>query len=276
MDLIRIRGETHSIPARAVLGLDLVLVADPVSVPSPESSRVVDANGVDSLDLEPGTLELVGKPAQWARGISTGEDVLVHEQTPDEVLILPGLTETSDLEEEDTIIVKHVVDLGEERTEVTDADVLGHLKAGDLVVAALGNRDITVVHAQDLALLLWNASLAKGTVAPGRLVATEGDTSNLSTVVDTGKAGKGTPAAADVEKALARLEVNLFAHNSQLVVLELLEGLLRFDVRDDTRGVNHAGTKEPAVEVITAVVMITNLLFICTNSQVRTRLKQST
>lgn len=40
--------ETYAVPARSVLGLDGLDVADPVAVPSPESAGVVDANGVNA------------------------------------------------------------------------------------------------------------------------------------------------------------------------------------------------------------------------------------
>lgn len=49
--------QTYSEPSVAILGLDLGLVAHPVSVPSPEGCRVVDTNSIDSLNLESGALE---------------------------------------------------------------------------------------------------------------------------------------------------------------------------------------------------------------------------
>lgn len=146
---------------------------------------------------------------------------------------------------------------------MTDTDVLSHLEAGNLVIASRGNRGVTVVHAQDVALLLIDANLAEGIVAPSSLVATQRDTSSLGAVVDTGKTSQSTPTAAKIEELLALLETNLLTNDSQLVVLELLETLLVIDVGNDTRGVNHAGAQEPGVKVITAVVVVTNLLLVC-------------
>ena len=103
--------KTYSEPAVSVLGLNFLPVRHPVTIPSPKSGRVVNTNGIDVLDLETSTLELVDEPAQRRRGVSTWEDVLVHEKSPSQVLVLPRLPETSDLKEEDTIILKHVVDL---------------------------------------------------------------------------------------------------------------------------------------------------------------------
>lgn len=222
----------------------------------------MNANGVNALDLEASALQLVNDPAERSRSISTREDIFVHEETPDEILILPSLSETSDLEEEDTIVIKHVVNLGDESREVTDTDVLGHLKTGDLVVAALRDGNVTVVHAQNLALLLGDANLAHGAVAPGGLVATKSDASNLGAVVLAGETGESAPAAANVQQSLVLLELNLLTDNGQLVVLELLQSLLRVDVRDNTRGVDHARTEEPAVKVIAAVIVVSNLFLI--------------
>lgn len=229
----------------------------------------MNTNRVDLLDLEAGTLKLVDEEAQGSRSVSTRENVLVHEQAPDEILVLPRLAQTSDLEEEDTIVVHHVVDLLQERREVTDTDVFCHFETSDLLVATLGDGNVAVVHAQNLALLLGNAHLAHRVVAPGGLVATKSDTSSLGSVVDTSKAGEGTPATANIQKRLALLQTNLFAHDSQLVVLELLEAFLLVDVGDDARGVNHAGTQEPGVKVIAAVVVVANLLLICGRSVIR-------
>jgi len=81
-----------SVPSVAILGLDLVLVGEPVSVPSPESGRVVDTNGIDSLDLPSSTLDSADVVVERAGSVSTREDVLVHEKTPDEILVLPALS----------------------------------------------------------------------------------------------------------------------------------------------------------------------------------------
>lgn len=151
---------------------------------------------------------------------------------------------------------------------MTDTNVLSHLETGDLVIAALGDRGVSVVHAQDVALLVGDADLAQSVVAPGSLVATQSDTSGLGTVVDTGEASKSAPTASKVEEPLALLQTNLLTDNSQLVVLELLETLLLVDIGDDTRSVDHARAKEPGVKVITTVVVVTNLLLVYCQSTI--------
>lgn len=257
------QGEkTYAEPALSVLGLDLVAVTHPVSVPTPESSRVVHTDGVNSLNLKAGTLKTVHDETKRSTGISTGEDVLVHEETPDEVLVLPRLAETSNLQEESTVIVEHVIHLRQERREVTDTDVLSHLETGDVLVATLNARSIAVVTAENATLALLDTSLAKTIVTPGSLVTTKSDTGNVSAVVSGGVLSEGSPAAAKIEDLVTGLDANLLTNNSQLVVLELLKGLLPVDVTDNTRGVDHAGAKEPSIEVITSVIVITNLLLI--------------
>ena len=222
----------------------------------------MDSDGVNRLALEPSALKAVEVKAEWGRCISSWEDVSVHEETPDEVLILPRLAEARNLQEEDSVVIEHIVNLSEERLEVTDTNVLSHLKAGDLVVAAGWNWDITVIHAQDSALLLWNASSAEASVAPGSLVATKGNAGNVGAKVNAGELGKSSPSAANIEHSLAALEINLLADNGELVVLELLKGLLSVDVGDDARSVNHAWAEEPSVEVITAVVVVADLFLV--------------
>jgi len=179
---------------------------------------------------------------------------------------LPRLADTSVLHEEDTVIIEHVVDLAEEGGEVTDTDVLGHFETGDLVVLALGDGSVAVVHAEDAALLLGDAEAAETAVTPGSLVATESDTSDLSTVVGRSELGEGTPATAEVEHAVTSLKSNLLADDGELVVLQLLEGLFLVDFRDDTRGVDHARAEEPRVEVVTAVVVVADLLLVLRTS----------
>ena len=109
-----------------------------------DSCRVVDTKNINIFDLKSSRLELVNDPAERTRGVCTREDILVHENTPirmltfsmvgqtlvwkpvpDEILILPMGTNTSDLEDEDAIVIEEVVDLPEERLVPADSDVLG-------------------------------------------------------------------------------------------------------------------------------------------------------
>ncbi len=61
---------------------DLLLVREPVLVPTVESSTIMHAENVDVLDFEAGRFELGDDPAEGAGGVGAGEDVFVHEETP--------------------------------------------------------------------------------------------------------------------------------------------------------------------------------------------------
>ena len=144
-----------------------------------------------------------------------------------------------------------------------DTDVLGHFQTGDLVVLSRWDGNITVIHAKNAGLLLWNTSLAKPVVTPFGLVATESDTSSMSTVVDGGILGEGSPAASNIKQTLSLLQVDLLTNDFKLVVLNLLKSLLPRDVGNDTGSVDHARSKEPSVKVITSVIVVTDLFLIC-------------
>lgn len=55
---------TYPEPSFPILRFNLLLVRHPVPVPAPKCRGVVDANGVDAFDLEPGSFELIHEPAQ--------------------------------------------------------------------------------------------------------------------------------------------------------------------------------------------------------------------
>lgn len=178
-------------------------------------------------------------------------------------------TNASNLEDEDAVVVEKVVDLPEEGLVPANPNVLGiamvnspsengthihlgHLETNDLGEGALLRGNFSVVHAQ-------NASAAGvTTVGPNSivpelgLILAESDTSNFAVIVLVSESRKGTPSAPNVKQAIFGLEVEFLANYGQLVVLKLFEAFLLLDVQNDARGVNHAGTKEPFVEVITS------------------------
>lgn len=66
------------VPPLAILGNTLVLVAQPVLVPSVKSSRVVYTEDIDGFNLKVGVFELGDDPVESARSVGAGEDILVH------------------------------------------------------------------------------------------------------------------------------------------------------------------------------------------------------
>lgn len=249
-------------PSLTILGLDLLGVGHPVAVPVPKGGGVVNTVGINVPDLETSALQATDEETKRSRSIGTGEDVLVHEKTPDEIFELPRLPQTGDLEQEAPIVIKHTVNLSQEAGKVLDTNVLGHLETSDNLIPALGDWNITVIHAQDIALLLRDTSASKTIVTPLGLVATKSDTSDMGTIVDGSEFGKSTPTAADIEHTITGLDANFFADDLELVVLDFLERFGLVDVADDTGGVDHTGTKEPGVEVVTSVVVVTDLFLI--------------
>lgn len=264
-------------PALAVLGFDGVGVSEPVAEPSPESGGVVDSDGVDAvgksvviqkfehrdntpLDLKASPLERTDVVPQRRGSIGATEDVLVQVDAPDKVLVLPGLTETRELDVHGTVILEHVVALAEEGGELLDTNVLTHLELRDLVELLLG--DVTVVHAQDVALFLGDAGGTESIGGVGGSLLGNGDSGDLRAVVETCEFGESSPAAANVKHGLAFFEGQLFAHDGHLVVLEFLESLFLVGVRDDSAGVDHSRSKEVGVMVVATVVVRADLLHI--------------
>jgi hypothetical protein len=54
---------------------------------------------------------LSDNPVQSTACISARENVFVHKEAPDEILVLPYRADTSDLKEENTVIIEEVVNL---------------------------------------------------------------------------------------------------------------------------------------------------------------------
>jgi len=73
---------------------------------------IADRLGKEEVGEESYSLELRDVPTKGTRSISTGEDVLVHEETPDEVLELPVPPEAGNLEVKDAIVLEPLVDDG--------------------------------------------------------------------------------------------------------------------------------------------------------------------
>ncbi|KAG6855194.1 hypothetical protein H0H87_006982 [Tephrocybe sp. NHM501043] len=90
-------------PPLVVLRHNLVAVREPVLVPVGDRRGVVHGEDVNRFDFEAGT---------WGggdvTGVRAGGDVLVQEQTPDEVLELPRGVDTRELEDEQAIVVEEV------------------------------------------------------------------------------------------------------------------------------------------------------------------------
>ena len=224
-------------PPFAVLLSHLILVTDPILVPPEDGSRVVDTKDVNILYFETSCLELGNDPAKRAGSIGAREDVFIHEEAPDEIFILPGGTEASDLEDEDAIIIKEIVDLTEKGTITTDTDVLksrcqyhisghrirtylSHFEGNDFGKVARCNGDITVIRAENPGLVRAYTVGLDPVITKLGLVLGQCDTSGIATEVLGCICSQGAPPTTNVKKTIFGSKVKLGADDRELIVLE--------------------------------------------------------
>ena len=127
---------------------------------------------------------------------------------------------------------------------------LSHLETNDLGEGTLLRGDFSVIHAKNAGTVGVTTIGLDPLVTELGLILAKSNASNFAAVVLVSESGKSTPSAPNVEQAIVGLEVEFLANHGQLVVLELLKAFLLLDVQNDTRGIDHAGTEEPFVEVI--------------------------
>jgi hypothetical protein len=127
-DTISQKEHPDPIPPLAILLHHLVLIRYPVLVPPINRSRIMHPKDVNVFYLKPSALELGYDPSERARSIGTWEYIFIHEKAPDEVLVLPGRADSSDLENEDPVVGKEVINLAKERTISADANMLAQIR----------------------------------------------------------------------------------------------------------------------------------------------------
>lgn len=245
----------------AVLVGHLLAVGEPVEVPAMEGVGVVTTDGLDGVNFHASELALLDVPVEGSGGVSAGEDVLGHEETPVDVFPVGALTETGDLHQELTVFLEAVADLLEVDLEVGEADVFSHLDGRDSIKALIFIliRDITVIAHKHLGLLLGEAFGFVLVAAPLTAFDGERDGSSFSSVLASSMAGESSPSTADVEELLSLLDVQLVTDHIHLVVLCLLESFVQ--VLENGGRVDHAGAKEGCEEIVTAIVMLGDFLF---------------
>eukprot|EP00757_Euglenozoa_sp_SAG-D1_P020576 gene20576-biopygen6811 len=74
-------------PSLGVSSIGILVLNEIDSIPG-NGGGVVDTDGLLRVNLESGLLELLQDPVEGHGSIGSGEDVLVHEHTPDE---MPGI-----------------------------------------------------------------------------------------------------------------------------------------------------------------------------------------
>ena len=207
----------------AVLLLDLLLVLDDVVVPSLDSVCVVHALVAHRLDLETSPLELARIPVHGAGRISTREDVLTHEVAPDQIFKLPLSAESGNLQHEQTVRLQETLDLSKECLIVTDADMLAHLEAGDLVELSPNFiREFSVVKEIDVDLVL-EALLRYSFLPIFKLTRGYCHSGALHVEVLCHVDDPGGPAAAEIDQAVTVFHVEQLADDAALAVLSSLQ-----------------------------------------------------
>ena len=130
----------------------------------------MNAKYVNGLNFKSGGFKLVDYPAQRTGCVRTGENVFVHEHSPnlhmhyslrdkartkfskdepDEILILPTWPQSRDLKYKSTIVIKQVENLAHESLISPDTDMLRLLQRNNFGEAASGQiGNIMGIHAE--------------------------------------------------------------------------------------------------------------------------------
>jgi hypothetical protein len=97
------------------------------------------------------------------------------QKTPVEILELPTSPDSSNLENEDSIVLEQIIDLLQEGRVSPDPDMFGHFQADDLVELSSRGGQVTEIGTEDSSLRRLDAVLLKTVVSKGSLLASEGD-----------------------------------------------------------------------------------------------------
>ncbi len=242
----RARPGTDQPRGRRPVGLQ---VGDPVA----QGERVVLADRLHVAHLEPGALQLCDGGAdrgQFAVGEDVGVDELVHVVGG---LVAPGAAgdlvvqqPSARLEEPEQVGGVLQIPLG--------TDVLGHTDGRDGVVRPV--RDVPVVLDADLHPV--GEPLVGDALAGERgLLLGERDADDAHAVLAGRVDRHGTPAGADVEKALTWGQAQLAADQFELVALGVLQGAaIGREGRPVGTGVDHGRAEDQLVEVVADVVVV--------------------
>jgi hypothetical protein len=155
------------------------------------------------LNLKTAAFNLSDVPEKWARGIRTGEDVFSHEDSPDEVLILPESSQTCNLEEENTVVLEEWLNLSHEVLVVSDSNMLTHFKASDLVELLVHvHSQITVVE-EDQVDFAFNAVFLYFLFSIFELTFGDSHTNTFNVEVFGAVNQPGSPSTTEVKNAVS-------------------------------------------------------------------------
>ena len=124
---------------------------------------------------------------------------------------------------------------------------LSHFQRGNLVESTGTVLNLTEVFAENPRSGGIDAIVFDTLVTELSLVACESNAGSIAAVVLRSESDKGAPATSNIEVTITRLESELLADDGQLVVLELLKGVLVLEILDDAASVDHARAEEPRI-----------------------------
>ncbi len=147
--------------------------------------------------------------------------------------------------------LQHAGDLARVLVDLRLADVLDHADAGDRIEAFLAQ--VAVIHHPELDPVV-HSGLARQLLRQLRLRLRERDAPDRGAVLARGVDRQASPAAADVEHALAGLQLELAADQLQLGALGVLQGLRPW--LEQRTAVGHRLVQEQGEELVRDVVVV--------------------
>mmetsp|Transcript_43029 Transcript_43029/g.115672 ORF Transcript_43029/g.115672 Transcript_43029/m.115672 type:complete len:321 (+) Transcript_43029:119-1081(+) len=215
----------------------------------------MSAKVVHVLHLEACLLKVGNNPPHWARSIRSGEDMLIHEHAPDEILVVVVTfritsREASDLEVKRAIVRKEAVHLCQKLIVVPDAHMLGHLNRRDDVEGFRGDVNIKEILQKDVDLAGVSNFLGHP-VSVSLLVACHQDACDVCAFAGQ-VVGQPPPASSDVHCLVPWLHAQGVSDEVELLELGAPHGLV--GARVDGPGVHHRLAECGFEPVVTLVV----------------------
>lgn len=73
---------------------------------------------------------------------------------------------------------------------------------------------------------------------------------------------ESTPSTTNIQQPITLLQVQFITDHSHLVILQFLKSFHLVDILNKTTGVDHPLSEEPGVEIVSSVVVVSDLFFI--------------
>lgn len=221
-------------------------------------------------NLESCSFPLLAHPRQRQTRISPWKHLFGHEQTPQQILLLPGPPQTRDLQLEQTVVVQHVLHLVTEPLLVGDPDVLAHFHATYSVLFLVWQ--IPSVHDVDTHFALYPQFDGFALDEVGLFLA-EGHTRGSHVVVLCRVVDQSTPAAPKVQMLQPRLHLHHLADLVQLPLLSYLQVSL-FVREEYSAALEAPAVQEPPLKVVSSVLHVRYFFFIPPLEQFREEIQE--